>query len=109
LKALEKVIKDAVAADKYKSGVKEVLQSVKDAKLIIISDSIDSTEKTKLELEAKTANIAVYNYAGTSMQLGKLCNKPFRITAIALKIGTTSDIDAIMSEKDAVVKQGTKT
>jgi large subunit ribosomal protein L30e len=104
MKALEKVIKDAVTADKYKSGVREVLQSVKGAKLIIISNSIDSAQKAKLEEEAKTANTAVYEYAGTSMQLGKLCNKPFRITAIALKIGTAADIEAIMSEKEAAAK-----
>lgn len=104
MKALEKVIKEAVTADKYKSGIKEVLQSVKGAKLIIISDSIDSAQKAKLEEEAKTANTAVYEYAGTSMQLGKLCNKPFRITAIALTIGTAADIEAIMSEKGAAAK-----
>ena len=104
MKALEKAIKDAVTADKYKSGVKEVLQSVKGAKLIIISNSIDSAQKAKLEEEAKTANTSVYEYAGTSMQLGKLCNKPFRITAIALTIGTATDIEAIMSEKGAAAK-----
>ena len=36
MRALEKVIKDAIATDKYKSGVKEVLQSVKGSKLIAI-------------------------------------------------------------------------
>jgi large subunit ribosomal protein L30e len=104
MKALEKVIKDAVAADKYKSGVKEVLQSVKGSKLIIVSKSIDSAERTKLEEQTKTANVAVYEYAGTSVQLGKLCNKPFRITAIALKSGTAAEIEAIMSEKGATAK-----
>src|ERR687888_123274 len=104
MKALEKVIKDAVAADKYKSGVKEVLQSVKGTKLIIVSKSIDSDERAKLEEQAKTANVAVYEYPGTSVQLGKLCNKPFRITAIAIKSGTAAEIDAIMSEKGAATK-----
>ena len=104
MKALEKVIKDAVAADKYNSGVKEVLQSVKGAKLIIVSKSIDSTDRAKLEEQAKTANVAVYEYSGTSVQLGKLCNKPFRITAIALKSGTAAEIEAIMSEKGAAAK-----
>jgi large subunit ribosomal protein L30e len=104
MKALEKVIKDAVAADKYKSGVKEVLQSVKGTKLIIVSKSIDSADRAKLEEQAKTANVAVYEYPGTSVQLGKLCNKPFRITAIALKSGTAAEIDAIMSEKGTAAK-----
>jgi large subunit ribosomal protein L30e len=104
MKALEKVIKDAVAADKYKSGFKEVLQSVKGTKLIIVSKSIDSADRAKLEEQAKTANVAVYEYPGTSVQLGKLCNKPFRITAIALKSGTAAEIDAIMSEKGTAAK-----
>ena len=101
MKALEKVIKDAVAADKYKSGIKEVLQSVKGSKLIIVSKSIDSADRTKLEEQAKTANVAVYEYPGTSVQLGKLCNRPYRITAIAIKSGTAAEIDAIMSEGTA--------
>jgi len=99
MKALEKVIKDAVAAEKYKSGVREVLQSVKGSTLIIVSKSIDSDDRTKLEEQAKTANVAVYEYPGTSVQLGKLCNRPFRVTAIAIKSGTAAEINAIMSEK----------
>jgi large subunit ribosomal protein L30e len=104
MKALEKVIKDAVAADKYNSGVKEVLQSAKGSKLIIVSKSIDSADRAKLEEQAKTANVAVYEYPGTSVQLGKLCNKPFRITAIALKSGSAAEIEAIMSEKGMAAK-----
>src|SRR5919197_2946216 len=99
MKALEKVIKDAVAADKYKSGFKEVLQSVNGTKLIIVSKSIDPGDRTKLEEQAKTANVSVYEYPGTSVQLGKLCNKPFRITAIAIKSGTADEISTIVSEK----------
>jgi large subunit ribosomal protein L30e len=104
MKALEKVIKDAVAADKYKIGVKEVLQSVKGSKLVIVSRSIDSADRVKLEDQAKTANVAVYEYSGTSVQLGKMCNKSFRITAIAIKSGTAAEIDAIMSEKGTAAK-----
>ena len=104
MKALEKVIKDAVAADKYESGVRDVLQSVKGSKLIIVSKSISSDDRAKLEEQAKTANVAVYEYPGTSVQLGKLCNRPFRVTAIALKSGTSAEIDAIMSEKGAPAK-----
>jgi large subunit ribosomal protein L30e len=104
MKALEKVIKDAVAADKYKSGVKEVLQSVKGSKLVIVSKSIDSADRAKLEEQAKAANVAVYEYPGTSVQLGKLCNRPFRVTAIAIKSGTSAEIEAIMSEGAAAAK-----
>jgi len=99
MKTLEKVIKDAIAADKYKSGVKEVLQSVKGSKLIIVSKSIDPEYRKKLEEQAKSTNVTIYEYSGTSVQLGKLCNKPFRITTIAIKSGTAEEINAIVSEK----------
>jgi large subunit ribosomal protein L30e len=99
MKTLEKVIKDAVSAEKYKGGVKEVLQSIKGSKLIIISKSIDPQDEKKLKDQAKSANIPVYEYAGTSVQLGKLCNRAFRITAIAIKSGTVDEISAIVSGK----------
>lgn len=99
MRTLEKVIKDAVVADKYKSGVKEVLQSVKGSKLIIVSKSIDPDDRKKLEEQAKSTNVAIYEYSANSVQLGKLCNKPFRITTIAIKSGTPEEISAIVSEK----------
>jgi large subunit ribosomal protein L30e len=99
MRTLEKVIKDAVVADKYKSGVKEVLQSVKGSKLIIVSKSIDPDDRKKLEEQAKSTNVAIYEYSGNSVQLGKICNKPFRITTIAIKSGTAEEISAIVSEK----------
>ena len=53
MKTLEKVIKDAIAADKYKSGVKEVLQSVKGSKADNRFKSMRLNERSKLEEQAK--------------------------------------------------------
>jgi large subunit ribosomal protein L30e len=99
MRTLEKVIKNAIADDRYKSGIKEVLQSVKGSKLIIVSKSLDPEYRKKLEDQAKSTNVTVYEYPGTSVQLGKLCNKPYRITTIAIKSGTADEISAILSEK----------
>src|ERR671938_141747 len=99
MKTLEKVIKDAVGANKYKSGVKEALQSIKGSKLIIVSKSIDLEDMKKLKEQSESANVAVYEYPGTSVQLGKLCNKPFRISAIAIRSGAADEISAIVAEK----------
>lgn len=109
MRTLEKVIKEAVSSDKYKSGVKEVLQSVKGSKLIIVSRSLAGHDRGKVEEQAKAASVLVYEYPGTSVQLGKLCNKPFRITAIALKTGTSEEMDAIISEGKVGGKQSAKT
>ena len=98
MRTLEKVIKEAIASDKYKSGVKEVLQSVKGSKLIILSNTVPTADRSKIEEQAKSANIALYEYPGTSVQLGKMCNKPFRINAIALKAGNADEINSILSE-----------
>jgi large subunit ribosomal protein L30e len=98
MRTLEKVIKEALASDKYKSGVKEVLQSVKGSKLIILSNTVPAPARSKIEEQAKSANVALYDYPGTSVQLGKMCNKPFRINAIAIKSGTSEEITSILSE-----------
>lgn len=101
MKSLEKLVKDAVAADKYKSGTKEVLQVAKNSKLIVVSKSLDAGDRSKLDEQAKSANVAVYEFDGNSMQLGKLCNKPFRISAIAIQSGTDSQIKAVLEERGA--------
>jgi large subunit ribosomal protein L30e len=100
MKTIEKVIKDAVEAEKYKSGVKEVTRSVKGSKLIIISRSLDSQRKAKLQEQASQAGVPVYEFEGNSIQLGKLCNMPFRVTTIALRAGTDQEISALF-EKSA--------
>lgn len=101
MKSLEKLVKDAVAAGKYKSGTKEVLQAAKSAKLIVASKSLDAADRAKLDEQAKSANVAVYEFDGNSVQLGKLCNKPFRVTAIAIQAGTDKEIKAVMEERGA--------
>jgi large subunit ribosomal protein L30e len=98
MRTLEKVIKEAITSDKYKSGVKEVLQSVKGSKLIILSNTVTGSDRSKIEEQAKSANVALYDYPGTSVQLGKMCNKPFRINAIAIKSGSADEINSILSE-----------
>jgi large subunit ribosomal protein L30e len=81
-----------------------VLQAVKGSKLIIISKSVGSRERAKLVEQANSASVSIYEFPGNSVQLGKLCNKPFRITTIAIKSGTTEEINAILSEQEGATK-----
>lgn len=101
MKSLEKLVKDAVAADKYKSGTKQVLQAAKNSKLIVVSKSLGASERAKLDEQAKSANVAIYEFNGNSVQLGKLCNRPFRVTALAIQSGTDAEIKAVMEERSA--------
>ena len=99
MKAIEKVVKDAIKANKYKSGVRAVLQSAKSSKLVIVSQSMEAADRAKLDEQAKSAGVTVYELQGTSVQLGKMCNRPFRVTAIAFKGTTDAELQAIMAEK----------
>jgi len=98
VKIIEKVLKEAVNANKYRCGTREVLRSMKGSKLIMLSNSLKSESRSKLEEQAKSANIPLYVFDGNSFKLGKLCNKPFRISALALKSGTDAEINSILSD-----------
>ncbi|HZI69736.1 MAG TPA: ribosomal L7Ae/L30e/S12e/Gadd45 family protein [Nitrososphaeraceae archaeon] len=104
VKIIEKVLKDAVNANKYKCGTREVLGSMKGSKLIMLSNSLKSESRSKLEEQAKSANVPLYVFDGNSFKLGKLCNKPFRISVLALKSGTDAEINSILSD---VTKEST--
>ena len=94
------VVKDAVPLHKYKSGTKEVLQSIKGSKLIILSNSLNSKNRLHLGRTSEIIEVPLYQFNGNSLQLGKLCNKPFRISVIALKSGTELAINSIFSDKE---------
>jgi large subunit ribosomal protein L30e len=97
VKTLEKLIKNAIAENKYKSGTKEVLQSMRGSKLIVMSKSLAPIDRLKLEEQAKSSSIPIYLFQGNSIQLGKLCNKPFRISIVSLKSGNDEEISSIIS------------
>ena len=114
VKILDKVLKDAIAANKYKCGTKQVLKSIKGSKLIVISNTIPPDFRSKIESEANQENVPIFQYDGNSFRLGKLCNKPFRINVIALKSGTEAQINSILSDiqlkelKDNKYQQATR-
>ena len=97
-KILAKVIKDAISSNKCKIGRKEVLHSAKSSKLIVCSSSLPEDTKKKIEETARSARIPIYNFTDTSVQLGRLCNKPFRISVISIDTASDSDISAVLEE-----------
>jgi len=97
-KVLAKVIKDAVSSNKCNIGHKEVLHSAKSSKLIVYSSSLPEDTKKKIEEAARSARVPVYNFNDTSVQLGKFCNKPFRISVISVNAVSGSDLSALLEE-----------
>ena len=105
VKTLEKIVKNAITDNKYKSGTKEVLHSMRGSKLIVMSTSVALKDRLKLEEEAKTSNIPIYWFQGNSVQLGKLCNKPFRINILSLKSGSDEDINSLISNHSKSINE----
>jgi len=98
MKNLEKRIKEAISSNKCKIGTRQVMGSIKGSKLIVLSNSLMPGNKSKILEEAKSAQVPTLQYEGNSVQLGRLCNKSFRISALSLKIGKDNEIQDILNE-----------
>jgi large subunit ribosomal protein L30e len=98
MKNLEKTIKEAISSNKCKIGTRQVMGSIKGSKLIVLSDSLISGDKSKILEEARNAQVPTLPFNSNSVQLGKLCNKPFRISALSLRIGKDNEIQELVNE-----------
>ncbi len=97
-KVLAKVIKDAMSTNGCTIGQKQVLLSAKKAKLIVCSDSLPEEAKKRIEEAASSAGKPVYDFKDNSVQLGRLCNKPFRVSVISIEAANDSDISTVLEE-----------
>jgi len=103
-KILEKSLKDARKEDKLTMGTKQVLNSVKNSKLIILSQSIKKEMLEKIELDAKKEKIPLVNFQGTSVALGRLCGLQFRIATISFTSIDDASIKSILKDTEAEKK-----
>jgi large subunit ribosomal protein L30e len=87
LKAIEKAIKESASTgeNKFKCGHKEILQSMKGLGFIVFSKSVNATIRRRLDQEAAVAGVQIHQFEGNSVELGKLCGMPFRVSVVGLK------------------------
>ena len=97
-KVLTKAIKDAISSKKCKMGQKEVLQSAKNSKLIVCSNSLPPNSRKEIEQTASSAHVPIYNFNDTSVELGRLCNKPYRISVICIDKASDADVASVLEE-----------
>jgi large subunit ribosomal protein L30e len=62
------------------------------SKLIIIASNCPEPHRSSITHNAKLANIPVYVYPGDSLTLGRVCEKPFLVAAMAVIDPGDSDI-----------------
>jgi len=103
-KILEKILKDALKEDKITMGTKQVLNSMKNSKLIVLSQSVQKEMFAKIESDAKKEKIPLVNFQGTSVALGRLCGLQFRISTISFTSLSDANIKSILKDTEAEEK-----
>jgi len=103
-KVLEKILKDALKEDKVTMGTKQVLNSMKNSKLIVLSQSVQKEMFAKIELDAKKEKIPLVNFQGTSVALGRLCGLQFRISTISFTSLSDANVKSILKDTETEEK-----
>ena len=103
-KILEKSLRDARKEDKLTMGTKQVLNSIKNSKLIVLSQSIKKDMFEQIESDAKKEKIPLVNFQGTSVALGRLCGLQFRISTISFTSIDDASIKSILKDTEAEKK-----
>ena len=97
-KLLEKTLKDAIKERKRVLGSKQIITTIKDSKLIVLSQSISKTMQDKIQNSAKKEKIPTVDFEGSSVALGRLCGLQFRVSAISLTSLSDTDMKSILKE-----------
>ena len=104
-KLLEKVIKDAMDDKKCSLGAKEVISSMKNSKLIILSQSVPKNMHQKIQEAAQISKISTLNFKGSSVELGRLCGTQFRISALSLKTLSETNLKTLLKEAEEEIQE----
>jgi len=100
MKLLEKALKDAMKEKKRSLGTKQVLNSIKSSKLIVISESVPKNTAKTIQEEAKKQKVSTVQFEGTSVALGRLCGLQFRVSTISLTSVNDANIKSILKESE---------
>ena len=76
-KLLEKALTGAIKERKHILGTKQVVSSMKNSKLVVISQSISTETAKKIEESAQNDSVPLLHFNDTSVTLGKLCGLNF--------------------------------
>jgi large subunit ribosomal protein L30e len=89
---LSKVLKDAMKGGKSAVGAKESIAAVKGSKAILCTRSIPPALGARLREEAKKHGVPVVELPHSSAELAKMVGRPYRVSAIAVRNVSDSDI-----------------
>ena len=91
---VNKQLQIAVKTGKVSYGVKEAVDAARfaKAKLLILAANCPAKEKADIVQYAKQSEVPIFDYTGTSLDLGAACLKPFVVAALTIKEPGDSEI-----------------
>ncbi|MEM2110725.1 MAG: 50S ribosomal protein L30e [Candidatus Bathyarchaeia archaeon] len=99
---LDRAISMAVKTGKVLFGANTVLNSAMTgkAKLIIVASNCPKATRENLDYYCKLSGISLLSYPKTSLELGRICGKPFSISVLAIRDAGDSDILTMAEEEN---------
>ncbi|MDI6645260.1 MAG: 50S ribosomal protein L30e [Methanobacteriaceae archaeon] len=95
---VDRGIRIAVDTGNVTLGSDKSIQELKlgKGKLVIIADNSPEDIKEDVMYYSKLSDITVYEYNGTSVELGSVCGKPFSVATLIIKDPGDSNILEVM-------------
>jgi ribosomal protein L30E len=103
---LARVLKEAIKSGKYTIGTKEVISELKSSKLVIAASTISSKDSAEggLVKEAEKNRVPIIRIDKSSAQLGRMVGRPFRVSAISLRVVAEGDFRQLVGSPSQPVK-----
>jgi len=103
---LARVLKEAIKSGKYTIGTKEVISELKSAKMVITASTLagNDSEGRGLEAEAEKNKVPVVKIDKSSAQLGRMLGRPFRVSAISLRVVAEGDFRQLVGSTSQAAK-----
>jgi large subunit ribosomal protein L30e len=95
---LGQILSRVVKTGKCVLGLREVQKSVRGSKIVIYSTKVPNNKLKQLIEACRAANVPTLPYEGTSFELGSLCGKKFRVSALAVKAAGDVDLTPLLNE-----------
>jgi large subunit ribosomal protein L30e len=91
---VDKQIGIAVKTGKVSFGVKDAIDAARfaKAKLLIMASNCPQPHKLDISQYAKQSSVPIYNYQGSTIDLGAACLKPFLVSVLTVKEPGDSEI-----------------
>ncbi len=89
---LAKILKESMKGGKYVLGAKEVAAGMKGSRVIICTKSIPPRLEARVRDEARKQEVPVVDLKATSSELARMLGRPFRVSVIALRSLTETEL-----------------